>query len=141
MNLSTTISKADSSFFETFFKIKSERDNVFWSGHESAPDISHLKKWYDQQLLNQSRIIFKIESDQSPVGYLYFDINRVDYTIELSYAVSEKHAGKGIGSVAVGEAVKYALRNFFKYNVLAHVAKSNIGSIKIMLKNFTQHLF
>jgi len=135
MKHTTTISKADSSFFTTFFKIKSEKDNIYWSGHESAPDISGLKEWYEKQSISQTRIIFKIECNQNPVGYLYFDICHKKSSIELSYAVSKEYSGRGIGSSAVREAVKYSLKNFFKYDVFTHVANSNIGSIKIMTKN------
>lgn len=127
--------KGDLNFFDSFFLIKSEKDNIYWSGHETAPIYNNLKKWYQEQLNNNKRIIFNVTVNNESVGYLYFDIDQNNKKIELSYAISKIFAGKGYGSAAVKKSVEYGLENFFNYKIIAYVAEDNIGSQKIMKKN------
>ncbi len=126
--------KADEAFFDTFFNLKSEQKNIYWSGHENKPDYANLKQWYLQQLTNCSREIFKITFKDQDVGYLYFDVkDRYDY--EISYAIFEKFEGNGIASKAIDEIIKYALSKKQPLTICANIADMNIASKKVLLKN------
>jgi len=121
-------------FFDTFFGIKSEKQNIYWSGHEQKPDYASLKQWYSKQLKNPHRKIFKIVYKDEDVGYLYLDILESNI-IELSYAVSEKYVGLGIASRAVLDARNYANVEYKGYTIKAYVSNINIPSQKVMYKN------
>ena len=125
---------ADSSFFDTFFKIKSETKNIYWSGHKEKPNYNTLRDWYINQLLSENRIIFKIEYKDLEVGYLYFDILK-NKEIELSYAVSELYEGLGIASSIVELVVIYKKHYYSDFIIKAYVADINIASQRVMLKN------
>jgi len=130
------LKKAKKEFFDYFYAIKSESQNVYWSGHDLAPIYQTLKNWFIDQLEeNKNRIIFEILHNNKSVGYLYFDVLQ-NKTIELSYAISKTFSGKGIATLAVSSAITYAKENnYHDYIIKAFVANNNMASKKIMSKN------
>ena len=129
------IIEANLDFFDFFYDIKSEEDNIYWSGHEEKPKYNALKKWYQEQLENKNRIIFKIHSEAKSVGYLYFDLDHEKSLIEFSYAISNQYSDLGFGTASVREAITFSYKNFLNYRIIAFVAEENIGSHRIMQKN------
>ena len=130
-----SLQKADSDFFDDFFRFKSEEKNIYWSGHSNAPNYKSLKSWYLNEINNnENRIIFKILYLNESVGYLYCDILENEL-IELSYAIKKSFEGKGIGTDAVKEAINFIKKSQYKnYTIRAFVANNNIASKKIMDK-------
>lgn len=135
MNKEIKLITADLEYFDFFYSLKSEKENIYWAGHNQAPNYETLKEWFKSQISSDKRIIFNISIDYKSVGYLYFDIDSDNKKIEFSYAISSKYAGKGFGSASVKEAIIYAKKRFFNYNIIAYVAEENIGSHKILERN------
>lgn len=129
------IEKANIDFFDFFFSIKSEEENIYWAGHDTPPDYDSLKKWYLSQLDNEARVIFQVSNNEEYIGYVYVDIYPEVRQVELSYAISSKFSGNGYGSKAVGKGVEYAQKHFPTYQIKAYVAKDNLASHRIMEKN------
>ena len=128
------IFKADESFFEVFYKIKSEDKNIYWSGHDQKPDYLKLHQWFLDQLVQGNREIFKVVFNSQDVGYIYLDKKDIN-TYEISYAISEDFEKKGIISRAINEIINYLRLKNKPIRIVANVADINIGSIKVLLNN------
>lgn len=128
------IVKADKFFFDTFLKIKSEDKNILWSGHETKPDRSRLMDWYLDQLVKDSREIFKVVLNLQDVGYIYLDkLDQNEY--EISYAIFEAYEKRGVISKAINELLKHFRSKKKPLKIVANVASINIASQKVLLKN------
>lgn len=126
--------KADLTFFDVFFKLKSEKKNIYWSGHSEAPIYKNLEKWFLSQLESSKREIFKIVFEGIDVGYLYLDSKGFnDY--EVSYAIFEKFEGKGIASKSIQLIINYCNEKTKPITLYANVADINIASKKVLLNN------
>jgi len=134
MDISVEIKAVDFEFFDFFYEIKCEKSNIYWTGHSTKPDREKLKSWFVEQLDSKKRLIFKIINNNKSVGYLYID-NLMD-RVEISYAVKEAWMGKGVGTLAVKEAVGFILNSdFSRYKIVAYAAKPNVASRKILENN------
>lgn len=114
------------------YRIKSEKHNIYWTGHTSKPDYVTLKKWYEKILLNNKRIIYIILYLSKQVGYIYIDI--LDKEIELSIAISEKYARKGLGTQSVRKILGIIEKNDNHLPITAKIFDCNIASIKLFTK-------
>lgn len=134
MNNTCKVVKADEAFFDTFFTLKSEDKNIYWSGHDRKPDRANLQRWYLEQLVNKDREILKITFNSQDIGYIYLDTKN-KYNYEISYAIFEVFEGKGITSKAINEVIKYTRSKKHPLMIHANVAETNIASKKVLLKN------
>ena len=50
-----TVAKMDN--FDDFYKLKSEPNNIFWSGFDSAPNYESFKEHYKKELERKDRTI------------------------------------------------------------------------------------
>jgi len=134
MSGSVIIRLADLSFFNLYYSIKSEKSNIYWSGHAGVPDKNNLQSWFESELSNENRKIFTIDESFQTVGYLYID--KVNGRAEISYAIKESETGKGYATQAVKQALRYIKRNnYFKYKIVAYAAKTNKASRKVLENN------
>jgi len=86
--------------YDFYYDLKSEKTNIFWSGHTQKPNYETFKVWYIENVINKS-IIFKfIDWKNKHVGALYFKIYNNICTY-LGLAISEKYQGLGISKIAV----------------------------------------
>ena len=98
--------------FKTFYILKCDDENVFWTGHIKVPDKNTLKTWFMKQLLRKDRIIFLAKSKEYPndaLGYLYLDVvGENNDHIETGHGVHSKFAGHGIGTMLIKHAIDYS---------------------------------
>jgi len=135
MNKTVYIKQAGTDFFDFFYHLKSEKTNIYWSGHLEKPVKNKLKSWYEEQLKSEYRRIFEVTSENKRVGYLYID--KKNRKTEISYAIKESEMGRGVGTFVVKCAIQYIEDNDYNgYEIVAYVAKKNIASIKILENNF-----
>lgn len=117
--------------FESFYKIKSEEDNLFWCGHDKKPIRENLFKFWKKHVSEDSnRTILTIIGGGIPVGYLYIDY-KLD--IELSVGVSCQYTGHGIATKAISEVVK-ELINIENKDIIAYIREDNIKSQHVFSK-------
>ncbi|MGL5615035.1 MAG: GNAT family N-acetyltransferase [Sarcina sp.] len=123
--------------FESFYEIKSEEDNIFWTNHLEKPKKIELLNWCKGQIENKERIflIQKLKSSNEIIGYGYIDINEED-TAELSYAVSVKYSGQGFGTELIALLIEYIKENLKdKKEIFAWILENNYKSQAIAKKN------
>ncbi|NFG23118.1 GNAT family N-acetyltransferase [Clostridium botulinum] len=125
--------------FEDFFILRSDDENMYWTGHYEKPNKTTLKKWYLIQLKRNDRLLFIVRSDESnePVGYLYLDIVGTNKNIiETGHGVNSKYKGNGLGTEIIKFAIDYSRSELtFIDEVDGWILEDNIGSIKNVLKN------
>lgn len=128
--------------FESYFNLKSDSQNIFWSGHSNAPEKSKLKSWFLKNINSEERkfyLLFDNMKSNKAIGYLYIDlIKNVDEdvsSVEIAYGVHLEYNGMGYGNYLINNSIKLA-RNLKKVKVInAWIANDNFGSIKIVCKN------
>ncbi|KOS66677.1 hypothetical protein AEA09_18255 [Lysinibacillus contaminans] len=123
--------KAIDADYDFFFYIKSEPENMYWTGHEKEPNYEQLKVWFFKQLESNVREILILEVDNNAVGYAYVDFIDAYQSIETAVAVSNKFSGLGYGSQIVSRTVHYCQENYLAKPIQAWILDDNLASIKI----------
>lgn len=124
---------------EEFYNIKCEKENIYWTNYLNTPDKLEFYKWCEKQLKNENRkiLIAKNIDNNSALGYGYIDVMEGEKNIiEISYAISSKFMGQGLGRDIVMLLVKYSIENYKKVEkVEAWVLKDNKRSQRCLLSN------
>ena len=128
------IRKATLSDFDFFYGIKSEYNNIYWTGHKMKPDYGKLKKWYTDILSNNKRITYIISYLGEKIGYLYLDIINKNL-VEVAIAISEKYQRKGLASQSLKKFLKI-IRDYNNPEIVAWIFDRNIASKKVFTKNY-----
>lgn len=118
------------------FQLKSESNDVYWSGYTSAPDFEKFTHWYKEQLLRTDRKIWLVRQIDKPeitVGYLYLTFE--DAIVNLSHGVKQDMGGHGIGSNIINYATNICLSFYPTFAIEAWIVEPNTASIKTFLKN------
>lgn len=118
--------------FEDFWAIKSDYDNVCWSGFKEAPERKMFRKWYTDQIASEKRDIYLVLADSAggyhTVGFFYIDWCD-DGVFLVPSGVLKEYTRQGIGTFIIDEADKIAKSKGYTTHV-AWVSDSNIGSVK-----------
>ena len=118
--------------FDEYYKLKSDENNIFWTGWSDKPNYENIKKFFIETINNlktiKDRRIYLAYEDKKIVGYLYIDYVDDD-TFALSPAISSDYQGKGYGKELIGLGIKEGLKLGFK-NMEAYVREDNIASQK-----------
>ncbi|MGN2371295.1 GNAT family N-acetyltransferase [Clostridium cagae] len=116
--------RCDEEDFEDFFILRSDDENMYWTGHDEKPNKTNLKEWYLTQLKRTDRLLFIVRSGKN---------NNI---IETGHGVNSKYKGKGLGTEIIKFAIDYSRSELtFIDEVDGWILEDNIGSIKNVLKN------
>lgn len=125
--------------FEEFYKLKCQKNNIFWTNYTTEPDRSKLSEWYKSQLNNSNRQLLLALSikDDVVIGYGYIDlVDSCKEIYEIAYAISKEFIGKGLGTELVKVLSDYCYANYNSVKeIQAWVLDSNIKSKKCLLRN------
>lgn len=125
--------------FEEFYNIKCEKENIYWTNYLNTPNRSEFYNWCKKQLKNENRkiLIAKNIDNNTVLGYGYIDfIEGKKDVIEISYAISSKVMGQGLGKDFVKLLVKYCTENYKKVETVeAWVLNDNKRSQRCLLSN------
>lgn len=131
------LKKIEKSDYEEYYKIRSEKKNLFWTGYEKAPDFENFKNFFNQRVIDINRNIYLLYIDEVCVGALHIDY--YDDYATFGYSVKEKYEGKGIGhlfnayTVNIIKMTKIERSNISR--IIGWVNCNNKASIKILEKN------
>lgn len=122
--------------FEFFYEIKSDADNVFWTGYNNPPDRNRLYTFFTEQIKNQLEqmkrkiyIISNLSCYEERYGYLYLDpIDEGNATVSI--AVLERYSGQGIGRRAMEKLCDTAKTKGFR-TLIAEIREDNKKSQKM----------
>lgn len=123
--------------YDDYYLIRSEKNNLYWTGYEHPPDYQLFSQWFADRLKDPSRDIYLLFVNKECAGSLHIDY--YDDEIFIGYSVKEKFAGKGYGTILVREAVNLSEKakegkNGIKY-IRAWINSLNIASVKVVEKN------
>ena len=124
--------------YTSFYKLRSEKNNLFWTGYEAAPDFEKFQLWYNDRLKDEKRKIYLYFEGDQIIGYLNFDIYKNH--VAIGYGVDSSLQGKGYGSKIVASVFEIAEKHELNVKrIIAWISEVNIGSQKVVEKNnFTQ---
>lgn len=134
-NLSLRLATA--SDYDEYYQIRAEKNNLFWTGYENAPDFISFKGWYLNRLDDPSRNIYLVREDNEVLGALNIDIYP-DYVF-IGYSTLTKASGKGVASYMVSQVEKIISNQKEIKSIKAWINSQNIASIKVCTKNGFQH--
>lgn len=127
---------ADIDNFDDFYKLKSEPNNVFWSGFDSPPSYEAFKEHYKKELAREDRTIIFLYLEDCIAGYIAIDFCKKSKVTETAHGVLSSFAGKGLGKKLIGYAVEYSKNNITDADyIIGWIAEDNVGSIKNVLSN------
>ena len=116
--------------FEFFYEIKKNDENMYWSGHLSAPDYDTLQKYFTVAVKTQhepvKRKIYMVLYDNQRCGYLYLDPTD-EYTAYVSIAVIDRFSGKGIGKASLRKLAAIATDSGYQ-KIAAEIREDNSRS-------------
>ncbi|MFM2615352.1 GNAT family N-acetyltransferase [Vibrio campbellii] len=115
-------------YFESFFRLRSQPKNIYWSGFSEAPIKEKLEHHFFAAIESSSREFYLLCEKGEAIGYLYIDYNSDTDEVEIAYGISSEKSGRGLAKFMIKEglsATKYKVDK-----VIAWIATSNIPSIK-----------
>ncbi len=127
-----TFQKASETNYDDYFKIRSEKKNMFWTGYSKAPDYNNFLKWYKTRIQDACKSLYLVYCNSECVGSL-----NIDYypdRVMIGYCVKEKYEGKGFATFIVNQAVEIIKKTENK-TVQAWINEKNAGSIRVVEKN------
>lgn len=126
--------KADFCDYDDFYRIKSDPENVKWSGFPTAPDYNRMKEWFQQQLVNNKRNIYLCYWNGSVCGFFYLDYLSLESGAtaqEIGYGVLSEFSGKGIGTAILEKVTQICDTSL----IVAWVSEKNRASERCFEKN------
>ena len=125
--------------FESFFRIKSEKDNLYWCGYNSAPDKEKLREFWKRNVPHTAlRTIYMILKEEHICGYIYVDIvadpQSAKRGIELSIGVSERFSNGGLATEAIRNICELLSESQENSEIYVYIRTDNIRSQKVFTK-------
>lgn len=122
--------------FEVFYKLKCEKENIYWTNYINAPVKDKLFNWYKSELSKKDRYFLLAENlEGEVVGYGYIDIKDGE-TFEISYGISSNFTGLGLGRELVKSLEEKCYELFKEVNeIVAWILEDNIKSRKCLERN------
>lgn len=129
--------KAELRDYDDYYLIRSEKNNLYWTGYEQPPDYQLFSSWFSDRLKDPTRDIYLLFVNEECAGSLHIDY--YDEEIFIGYSVREKFTARGFGTILVREAVSLSKKakeekNKIKY-IRAWINSLNIASVKVVEKN------
>ncbi|MDY7034796.1 MAG: GNAT family N-acetyltransferase [Thermodesulfobacteriota bacterium] len=98
----------------------------------SELSYSEHKKWFEESLKRDDRIILIAHNDSTPLGVLRFDSIETDENIaEIDIYVAPELQGQGFGKMILSEGENWAIKNTRIKSLLARVREENQASVKM----------
>jgi|TARA_R110001583_G_scaffold134425_1_gene286147 ribosomal protein S18 acetylase RimI-like enzyme len=122
--------------FDDFYKLKSEPNNIFWSGFSKAPDYEAFQAHFTAQLERTDRTIVFLYFGEKIAGYIAIDFCQNEKTTETAHGVLTDFAGKRLGQKLIEHAVSFSKSHHpDATHIIGWIAEDNYGSIKNVMNN------
>ena len=131
--LSLILKRASLKDYDSYYKIRSEKSNLFWTGYDKTPDYDRFLNWYKDRLQDNNRQLFLLFDQNKCIGSLNIDLYNT-YAF-IGYSVKENNTGKGYGTFLVKNAIEIIRENPKIEVIKAWINFQNIGSITVIKKN------
>jgi len=131
---SLKLRKASIEDYDSYYSIRAEKLNLFWTGYETAPNYEGFSSWYKKRLSEENRDLFLLFDGNDCIGSLNMDY--YEGYVFIGYSIKENSVGKGLGTFLVQRAVELSktAKPELK-SIKAWINFQNIGSIRVVEKN------
>lgn len=103
--------------------------------NSTPTDVSDHMIWFENALIDDSKILLVAELGSSPLAHLRFDVERENTTsVEISICIDAKYRGQGYGNKVLRLGIDYARKLNFQ-EITAEIHKDNGPSIAIFTAN------
>ena len=106
-----------------------------FSGHPYSVTQVQEEEWYEKSVRsNESQKVFAIEkiSDSTLVGLTFLkNINKINLQAEFAILIDENNSGKGYGSAACYDTLKFAFLQLKLHRVFLKVRVDNLPAIRL----------
>ena len=125
-----TLRLATEDDFEFYYRLKCEKDGLYWSGFANKPDYQDLKRFFCNTINNsnkkEARKLYLICEDEEPIGEISIKPDKEEFDMPLT--LSEKKRGKNRCSDAFKLGLQMAKEMGLK-RLHGRVREDNIASI------------
>lgn len=125
-----TLQRMTHADFPAYLAMKSDPEDVKWSGFLSAPDTGRFRALFDGWLADSKRFML-VARAPDVVGY--FVINVVGGDADTSYGVAAAHRGRGYGTLMNIRAAEWVQQNLAGLRLTSWIAEDNEPSIKSVI--------
>ncbi len=136
MLLQFDIIKNSESDLQSLYQMKSEGNDIYWSGYTQAPEPAKFTEWYNDQLQRTDRKIWLVRDIMNPeetVGYLYLTFE--NESVYLSHGVKQTSGGGGVGTHIINFATNICINFHPDLKLESWILETNVASIKTFEKN------
>lgn len=120
---------AKESDLETLLKWRNDPITRRYSFNEQKISLNEHKKWFNEILSSDKKLLLVVLKDKKKVGQVRFDMN--DTEAEINVTIAPGWRGKGLGSCTIHKSCEYLFKEKSKIKkVNAKIKRENITSIK-----------
>lgn len=129
------LKKAEIQDFDSYYKIKCGKSDIYWNAFETEPNReglygAYLTRLEDHPDQTGSKVIYFIcGADGTLAGYI--QITYFEQETELGYSILQEYQNRGYGTQAVAEVLKLIGKGV----VFAQVRQDNVPSRRCFEKN------
>ncbi len=131
------LKEVDESDYENYYLIRSEKENLFWTGYDTPPHKERFFNWFIDRIADQQKHLYLLFDNEVCVGSLNVDF--YDDYVAIGYSTLTNHKGKGYATYLVAEAIRIAdeakTGNPELKKIIAWINYQNQASIRVVEKN------
>jgi RimJ/RimL family protein N-acetyltransferase len=131
------LKEVEESDYENYYFIRSEKENLFWTGYNEPPHKENFFNWFKDRIVDQQKHLYLLFDDEVCVGSLNIDFYN-DY-VAIGYSTITRFKGKGYATYLVAESIRIANeakeRNPDLKRIIAWINYQNESSIRVVEKN------
>ena len=124
--------------FEDYYRIRCEPSDIYWMGHNSAPDYKMIYGVFSERLGPKclssigDKVIYMVKDENNDsVGFAMLSLT--DSGIEIGISLLEKCQGKGLGTEII--ALLLPIAGEYHLPIFASIRDDNVASQRIFQKN------
>ena len=124
--------------FEDYYRIRCEPSDIYWMGHNSAPDYQMIFGVFSERLgsktlLNVGDKVIYMAKDENEVAVGFAMLSLTDSGIEIGISLLEKCQGQGFGTEII--SLLLPLAKEYHLPIFASIRDDNVASQRIFQKN------
>lgn len=114
--------------FTAYFRLKSDPDNIAWTGHREPPRWDNLSRFFAAALSERQKRIYIVEAAHIPIGYAYAD--DLGGSFETAIGIDSRHAGQKAGRTVIAILAQTLAVERSAARIEAWIYPGNMASIR-----------
>lgn len=124
--------------FVDYYRIRCEPSDIYWMGHNSAPDYQMIHGVFSERLgpktlLNIGDKVIYMAKDENEDSVGFAMLSLTDSGIEIGISLLEKCQGQGVGTEIISLILPIAEE--YHLPIFASIRDDNVASQRIFQKN------